>query len=91
MDEEMNKLYNIVYETTCSINGQIYVGVHSTNDIDDGYLGSGARFEMAVKKYGKEAFSRKILYNYDTIEAAYLKEEEIVKAPSFSRVMKSLF
>lgn len=36
----MGKKYNYVYKTTNSINGRFYYGVHSTDDLNDGYLGS---------------------------------------------------
>lgn len=72
---------------------RIYVGVHKTEnpDIFDGYLGCGVKinspstymnpktpFQYAVKKYGISSFKREILYIYDTLEEAYLKEAEIV-------------
>lgn len=55
------KTYYILYETTNLINGKKYRGIHKTNKIDDGYLGSGLAFENAVKKYGKKNFKREIL------------------------------
>lgn len=47
--------------------------MHSTDDLNDGYLGSGTYFNNALKKYGKENFLLQILeycdnYN-DMIEA----------------------
>lgn len=53
--------YYFVYETTNLINGKKYRGIHKTNKLDDGYLGSGIAFEMALLKYGKQNFSREIL------------------------------
>ena len=73
-----------VYQTTNIINNNIYVGVHSTSNIDDGYLGSGNRLNYAIKKYGKENFTREILKTFDCLEEAYIFEaflvdEEFVK------------
>lgn len=83
----------IVYKTTCLVNNKIYVGVHQTKnpEIFDGYLGRGlyvnhskyiknpiAPFHYAVKKYGFENFKREILFVFDSREAAYNKEAEIV-------------
>ena len=69
---------HIVYKTTNLVNNKIYIGIHSTNDINDGYLGSGRAFLDAVAFYGKQSFVREVLYVFDTREAAAKKEAEIV-------------
>lgn len=53
---------HIVYQTTNLVNGTIYVGAHSTDRLDDGYLGSGKLIKQAVKKYGSPSFRREILF-----------------------------
>jgi group I intron endonuclease len=70
-------MYHFVYVTTNLINGKQYVGDHSTNDLNDGYLGSGKPlFNNAKKKYGKENFERKILEHFDTKQEAHNAQEE---------------
>jgi len=71
-------IYHIIYKTTNIINGKWYIGVHSTDDLNDGYLGSGVRLLQSVSKYGEENFTREILYFFDTREAAFNKEKEII-------------
>ena len=77
--------HHIIYQTTNRVNNKIYIGAHSTNDLDDGYIGSGLAFMGAVKKHGKEAFSREILFMFDTPEQAYSKEAELVNEVFVSR------
>ncbi len=73
-----SKLHNIVYETTNILNNKIYVGCHSTDNIDDGYLGSGVAITRAIRKYGKGSFSRKIIHYTESIEEMYKIEAAIV-------------
>lgn len=71
-------MYYIVYETTNNINGRIYIGAHITSCIDDGYIGSGKVLCRAIKKYGIENFTRKVLFMFDNADDMFLKEKEIV-------------
>jgi len=49
----------IVYKTTNTVNGKIYVGQDSKNN--PRYLGSGNVFKEALHQYGKEHFVKEIL------------------------------
>lgn len=68
----------IVYQTRCKVNNKIYVGVHRTLNIDDGYLGSGVAINRAISKYGRDQFERTILYEGIDYESVLRKEAEIV-------------
>lgn len=73
-----NKIY-IVYKTTCLINLEIYVGVHSTYDLDnDCYFGSGKYLLASLNKYGIWNFEREVLYIYHSEKVAYAREKYIV-------------
>jgi group I intron endonuclease len=65
--------------TTNLINGKKYIGKHSTNNLNDGYVGSGLLLSKAIKKYGKKNFSCEILEYCDNLEDAYIKEEALIK------------
>jgi group I intron endonuclease len=49
------KSFHLLYKTTNLITNQYYVGIHSTDDPFDGYLGSGKRLLRSVAKYGRDA------------------------------------
>ena len=51
----------VIYEVTNLVNGKTYIGQHITDDLEDGYLGSGKALKAAIKKYGRENFRREIL------------------------------
>lgn len=52
--------------------------MHSTNDLDDGYLGSGKRLRQSIRKYGKEHHSVKILEFLPNRKALGIRERMIV-------------
>ena len=83
----------ILYCTTCTVNGKIYIGVHRTEDPDsfDGYIGFGiyrdnhwyinhpvTAFHRAVKKYGFNKFKRAVLKVFDNEDDAFKAEKEHV-------------
>jgi group I intron endonuclease len=63
----------IIYKTTNLINGKIYIGKDSRDDIN--YLGSGIKLLGAIKKYGKDLFKKEILEVCTTLE--HLNDQEI--------------
>ena len=83
----------IVYQTTCTVNNKIYIGVHGTENPYkfDGYLGNGiytnspktyqcrkTAFQCAVAKYGIKNFKRTVLKIFDTLEDALNLEAWLV-------------
>lgn len=71
-------MHHIVYKTSHQATGKFYIGVHSTYDIEDGYLGSGYLLKRALKKYGRGSFRREILHVCGTRDEAFAKERELV-------------
>lgn len=72
------KKYHYIYRTTCQITGKFYVGMHSTDDLEDGYLGSGKILGYSRKKHGDENHQKEILEFCLSREALKLREREIV-------------
>ena len=80
MARAQRRKYHYVYKTTCTITGKWYIGMHSTDSLDDGYLGSGTHLSRSVKKHGKENHLREILEHCLDREALRLREDEILLA-----------
>lgn len=72
------KTYNFLYMIRNKINHKIYVGCHSTNDLNDGYMGSGKAIKNAIAKYGVENFERTILEYFADTDAMFNAESKIV-------------
>jgi hypothetical protein len=74
-----------IYKVTNLANGKIYIGLHKTDDVDDGYMGSGKLLKRAIVKYGRDTFSKEVMYRFDTLDAAIQKEREIVNEDFVAR------
>jgi hypothetical protein len=70
--------HNIVYRTVCLVNNHEYTGKHETNDLNDGYLGSGKLIRRAIAKHGRENFRREILHDFEIVIEMNAKEAELV-------------
>ena len=66
-----------IYVTTNNVNGKKYVG-KSTKPESEEYLGSGKALILAVKKYGKENFTREIIANAFTRADLYDLETHFI-------------
>ena len=71
-------MFYTIYEVKNKVNGKTYIGKHITNNLYDGYLGSGKHLKRAIKKYGEDSFEKFILYVFDSKEQMDEKEKEIV-------------
>jgi len=80
------KKYHFIYKTTNLLSGKYYIGMHSTDNLEDGYLGSGNRIRLAVRKHGKENFKREILEYCETREELGKREEDIVNLDEIAKV-----
>jgi hypothetical protein len=72
------KKYHFIYKTTNLLNGEYYIGMHSTSNLHDKYLGSGTRLRRSIRKYGKENFQIEILEFLNNRESLAKREKELV-------------
>jgi hypothetical protein len=77
-DPKINKKYNYIYKIENVINHKIYIGVHRTDNINDGYMGSGLNLKRSIKKYGIENFKKIILEYFETYQEALDAERKMV-------------
>lgn len=79
------KKYHFIYKTTNLLSGRYYIGMHSTNDLEDGYLGSGNRVRLAIRKHGKENFKREILEFCENRDELKKREGEVITLDEISK------
>jgi hypothetical protein len=78
------KKYHYIYKTTCLITGKFYIGMHSTSNLEDGYLGSEKILGYSRRKYGDENHKKEILEFLNSraelkVREAQLVNEDILK------------
>ena len=76
--------YGIVYMTSRVFRGEVvkrYIGQHKVRGVvEDGYLGSGNLLLRAVRKYGRDVFTRETLEVCYSAKELFAAEEKWVKA-----------
>jgi hypothetical protein len=70
--------YHYIYKTTCKVTNRYYYGMHSTDNLEDGYKGSGKRLWYSINKHGKENHICEKVEFFETREKLREREVEIV-------------
>lgn len=70
--------YHYLYKIINRVNEHYYIGVHSTNNLNDNYSGSGLVLKNAIKKYGIEQFTKIILKFFNTSKEKFDEEAKII-------------
>lgn len=72
------KQIHYIYKTTCLITNRFYVGMHSTSNLKDGYMGSGRRLRYSLKKHGIKNHKKEILEFLPDRNSLKKREAEII-------------
>ena len=70
--------YHYFYKITNKFTNQYYFGIHSTNNLNDNYMGSGTLLKREYRKYGKEYFIKEIIKFFDNRQELIDYEQKIV-------------
>ena len=72
------KQFHYLYKITNTKNGKYYIGMHSTHNLNDGYMGGGKRIRNSIRKHGLSVHTKEILEYFENRELLRQKEIEIV-------------
>jgi hypothetical protein len=78
MQRAQRRKYHYIYKTICIITNKFYIGMHSTDNLEDGYIGSGKRLWHSINKYGKDNHIKEILEFLPDRKSLSEREREIV-------------
>jgi hypothetical protein len=70
--------FHYIYRITNAKNGNYYIGMHSTDNLEDGYMGGGKRIRNSIRKHGLEVHIKEILEFLDDRKSLAEREKEIV-------------
>lgn len=73
------KRYGYVYKITNNVNGKIYIGQKKSEKLLENYWGSGKLIVEAIKKYGKDNFSREVLEWCETKDELNQRERYFIE------------
>jgi hypothetical protein len=71
-------IYYTVYKTINILNNYEYIGMHKTDNLNDGYIGSGIYLNRAIDKHKIENFKKEIIFIFDNESDMRNKEKELV-------------
>lgn len=73
------KKYHYLYELRLKSDPRYYYrGKHSTNNLEDGYLGSGSQVKLLRKQYGEDCFTKVIVRFCNSLQEVLTEEEQYV-------------
>jgi len=79
MKQAERRKFHYIYKITRNDgSGKYYIGMHSTDDLEDGYFGSGQLLWKSIAKHGKEKHSKEILEFLPSRRELKTRERELV-------------
>lgn len=78
MKNASRRRYHFTYKTVCTVSNSYYFGIHSTDDMNDGYLGSGRRLVRSVKLHGKASHRREVIAYFPDRKSLIEAEEHLI-------------
>jgi len=78
MSRAEKRKYHYIYKITCKITNRFYIGMHSTDNLDDRYFGSGKRLWNSINYHGKKNHIKEILEFLPSRQSLKEREKEIV-------------
>jgi len=73
------KTIHYLYKTTCLVTGRYYIGMHSTNNLEDGYMGSGKRLRYSLRKHGVDNHKKEILEFFENRQLLIEAEKKAIR------------
>ena len=84
MRRAQRRKFHYIYKITNKLNGKFYIGMHSTDNLNDGYFGSGTKLWHSINKYGKENHEMERLEFFENRDLLKLRETELVNQQMLS-------
>lgn len=75
---DKRKFHYIYKITRNDASSKFYIGMHSTDNLNDGYFGSGKLLWLSIKKYGRDLHTKEILEFLPSRSLLKEREKELV-------------
>lgn len=86
MNRAKARKFHYIYKIT-RFDGMFYIGLHSTDNLEDGYFGSGQRLWKSIRYHGKDKHTKEILEFLPSRELLIEREKEIINAEFLTNVL----
>ena len=71
-------MFHLLYKITNLLNGKYYYGIHSTNNLNDSYMGSSKDLQNDIKTFGIENFLKEEIEFLESRDLLFEKEKDII-------------